>query len=58
MFQTQSPKFCFPTFFRQVIGLLYENANQKEVGAYELPQIESTDEIYYSARDLSQGKVI
>ena len=40
------------------LGLLYENGDQKESRPNELLQMESTDDIYYSARDLTQGKSI
>ena len=40
------------------LGLLYENDDQKESRPNELLQMESTDDIYYSARDLTQGKSI
>ena len=38
--------------------MLYENGDQKESRPNELLQMESTDDIYYSARDLTQGKSI
>ena len=40
------------------LGLLYEDGDQKESSPNELLQMESTDDIYYSARDLTQGKSI